>query len=400
MSVDRRPTRLALAVYVCADPGVPVFGTKGSSVHVRAVLAELARRADEVHLLTTRPGGVPDGALAGARVHRLPGTGRAAGDDPARREAALVAADAAVADRLDEVVGDRTPDVVYERYSLWSCAAMERAARRGWPSVLEVNAPLVDEHARHRGLVDRRTAEDRTARALRAATLPVAVSTEVAAWAERWAGREVTVVPNGVDPARFGATRLGPSRPRRDTVTIGFVGTYKPWHDLDALVAAVAHVATTGARPRVLLVGDGPERPRLLARLAALGLGDAVEPVGAVPAERIPALLAEVDVALAPYGPDEQYFSPLKVFEYLAAGTAVVASGIRGLDGLVADGHELVLVPPGDRDGFARAVGRLCADPAARHALGRAGREAARARLGWDRVVDRILAGLALGTAA
>lgn len=388
--------RLALAVYVCADPGVPVFGNKGSSAHVRAVLTELVRRTDEVHLTTLRAGGKPSPVLASVNVDELM---RPTGD-VARREATLAALDAAVASRVERAVGRRTPDVLYERYSLWSCASIELAARRRWPSVLEINAPLIDEQQRHRGLVDRRAVESRTIRAIQAATFPFAVTAEVAAWAERLAGRPVAVISNGVDPRRFGANGHR-AVAGSDAITIGFVGTYKPWHDLDAIVAAVEHVHRSVELPavRVLLVGDGPDRARLLAQLTALGLGDLIEAPGAVSPDRIPALLAEMDVAVAPYGLHEKYFSPLKVFEYLAAGVAVVASRIDGVAGLVS-GREALVVTPGDRDEFARAVAQLCADPAARRALGRAGREAARNRFGWDRVVDRILDALAREPAA
>lgn len=387
---------LALGVYVCTDPGVPVFGTKGSSAHVRAVLAELAHRADEVQLVTLRCGGDPEPALAGVHVHEL----QRPGGDASQKEVALVAVDRAVAERIDRVVGRRRPDVVYQRFSLWSCAPMELAAQRRWPSVLEINAPLIDEQAHHRELVDRGTAEARAIRAIRAATVPFAVTAEVAAWAECLAGRRVAVIPNGVDPGRFviGERRDHPAD-QRAPVTIGFVGTYKPWHDLDAIVATVDHVSRQPDLPpvRLLLVGDGPELAGLLDRLDALEAVPAVTVTGAVPADRVPALLAEMDIALAPYGLEEQYFSPLKIFEYLAAGVAVVASRIGGLCGL-ADGHEALLVPPGDRHAFAGAVARLCADPAARAALGRAGRDAARSRHGWHLVVDRILSAVASGS--
>lgn len=378
------------AAYVCVDPGVPVFGTKGASIHVRAVLGELARRTAEVHLVTVRPGGDPPPELAGVTVHEL----ARPGGDAAARESALVDLDDAVAERLEAIVGERSPAVVYQRYSLWSCAPMELAARRGWPSVLEINAPLVDEQARHRDLVDRATAETMTRRAVRAAARPIAVTPAVAGWAERLAGRPVAVVPNGVDPSRFAPRRHRGGR-RPGPVTIGFVGTFKPWHDLDTLVETASRLRRTPGVPaaRIVLIGDGPEHPRIVARLTAVVGGGAVDAVGAVPADRVPALLAGLDIAVAPYGREEQYFSPLKVFEYLAAGVAVVASAVDGLAGVVR-GHEAVLVPPGDTDAFAAAVIGLCRDRAARAALGRAGRRAAVERFGWDRTVERTLAGL------
>ena len=81
------------AAYVCCDHGVPVFGRKGSSVHVQAVLRTLVARGDEVHLLTTAPVGTPPPELAQVRVHHLP-TGPST--DRAGREVRSQEADALV----------------------------------------------------------------------------------------------------------------------------------------------------------------------------------------------------------------------------------------------------------------------------------------------------------------
>ena len=64
--------------YVCTDPGIPVFGRKGASVHAQAVLTELVRAGHEVHLCTPRPGGEPpsDDPLASVTVHPLPAIGK------------------------------------------------------------------------------------------------------------------------------------------------------------------------------------------------------------------------------------------------------------------------------------------------------------------------------------
>lgn len=377
---------LGTVAYVCTDPGIPVFGRKGGSTHVRSILVELARRADEVHLFTARTGGPAPAGLDSVVVHELP----VPGGDAAGRERALVDADDRLAGHLARLGGVGGVDLVYQRYSLWSCAALELARDRGWPSVLEINAPLIDEQARHRTLVDRPTAVARTARAVRAAGAPFAVSDGVARWAGALAGRPVAVVANGVDPDRFPVpARLPAARP--GGVVVGFVGTFRPWHDLDTVVDAVAAVdrLPTTPRLRLLLVGDGPGLGPATARAAALGV--TVEATGSVPAGDIPGLLARMDVGLAVYPPDEPYFNPLKVFEYLAAGLPVVADAAGGLDRLLASGREALLSRPGDRAGLIENLRLACTRPDLRRALGRAGRRAARERHSWDRVLDRVL---------
>jgi glycosyltransferase involved in cell wall biosynthesis len=133
----------------------------------------------------------------------------------------------------------------------------------------------------------------------------------------------------------------------------------------------------------LLVVGDGPER----AALEALG----AEVTGAVPHALVPGLLSTAAIGLATYASDApEYFSPLKLFEYLAAGLAVVAGSIAGVREVVGAEHA-VLVPPGDPAALAAAVSELAADEAKRARLGAAGRELVAARHTWDRRARRIL---------
>ena len=124
------------------------------------------------------------------------------------REVALQAADKALAALLDVLP---LFDLVYERYSLWGTAGMRYAARQGIPGILEVNAPLVEEQERHRGLVAREEALARAQVVMSLARSVVCVSEPVAAWVgEVSPGARTSVLPNGVDPQRF---RPDPSPP-------------------------------------------------------------------------------------------------------------------------------------------------------------------------------------------
>lgn len=375
-------------VYISTDPGVPVFGRKGCSVHVQAMLHQLLARGARVDLVACRLGGDPPRGLRGLRVFEL---GVPTAEGPAGRERALMEQDAraaAVAVGLLRARGARRP-LVYQRYALFSCHVMEAAARLGVPGVLEVNAPLIDEQARHRVLVDGAAARARTARALVAARLPYAVSSPVARWAERLVDgrRTVAVVPNGVDVDRF-PTGEARRPPLAGPVTVVFVGTFRPWHGVDLLVEAAARLRDTGP-VRLLLVGDGPQHSAVL-RLAA-SRGVPVLASGPVDPDEIPRLLAAADIAAAPYPAGPAYFSPLKVLEYLAAGLPTVAAAVADLPAQVRDGRELLLVPPGDAGALTGALARLRDDPALRRRLGAAGRAAAEQRLTWRAVADRVL---------
>src|SRR5262249_19526710 len=271
---------------------------------------------------------------------------------------------------------------------------IERARSAGLPGLLEVNAPLIDEQAHHRGLVDRAGAARVAQRVFAAASALLAVSAEVAAYLERYPATHgrVHVVPNGVDPARFPGD-LAAARPgRAGMFTVGFVGSLKPWHGLPMLVEAFAELHRREPNTHLLIVGDGPERASLEAALAARGLRDAAHFAGAVAPTSVPELLACVDAAVAPYPHRSQfYFSPLKVYEYMAAGRAVVTSQIGQLDALIRDGVNGLLCPPGDPVALADALDRLRRQPELRERLGHAARATVLRNHTWDMVVHQIL---------
>src|SRR5262245_9661657 len=125
--------------YVCADQGVPVFGRKGCSIHVQEVVRAFVLLGYEVELFTPRPAGEPPAGLEAVTVRALP---LSQNKDPAQREQEALGANAALWFALQR----HGPfDLVFERYSLWSFAALEYAQAEKVPSLLEVNAPLVEE---------------------------------------------------------------------------------------------------------------------------------------------------------------------------------------------------------------------------------------------------------------
>ena len=273
---------------------------------------------------------------------------------------------------------------------------MPWARSAGLPGVLEVNAPLPDEQARHRVLHDRAAADDAARDAIGAASVVIAVSAPVAEWASAMggspdaAGRKVHVVANGVDVERFRPVDRGPVA--GPTCTIGFVGTLKAWHGIDTLASAFTLLAAADPCYRLLIVGDGPERAALAARMAAAGLTGRVELVGAVDPAVVPSLLQRIDIAVAPYPASAGYFSPLKLYEYLAAGLPVVASDVGQVAEVLDDEHTGLLCRPGDPGELAAAISALRADPARAASLGRAGRAMVEQHHTWHAVVDRILA--------
>jgi len=371
--------------YVCTDPGIPVFGTKGASIHVQEILRAFLRRNAEVTIISPRLKDEVPNDLRHVTRRVLPGPPKGAEAD-ARADWAL-ALNADVRAMLTE----HGPfDLIYERHALFAHGAMETATELGIPSILELNAPLIDEQTQHRALARPQDAEASARRAFAAAGHVAAVSTGAAGYAldRGAAATRVAVTPNGVDPSRF------PPRARAEgPFTVGFLGTLKPWHDTATLIEAFALLRRNAVPDaRLLIVGDGPDRDRIEARLDTLGLRSATHLTGAVAASDVAGWLARMHVAAAPYRADQPfYFSPLKLYEYMAAGLPVVASRVGDLPDVLDHGRLGRLCAPDDASALADALAALAGDAALRARLGTAARDHVLAHRTWDAVADRMI---------
>jgi glycosyltransferase involved in cell wall biosynthesis len=344
-------TRIA---YLSTDPGIAYGGTKGASVHLGELTAALSGEGAEVLLLVPRiEPGAPD-PPPGVTVEALPGPAK--GASAAERVSAEPDRQEWLQERLDRF----GVAALYERLALHSAAGSAAARRLDIPHLVELNAPLLQEAARYRTLAMPEVADLLERSVLRHAELVLAVSGPLARYARARGARRVALCPNGVDVDLFAPAPIASMR-RPSAV---FTGTLRPWHGIETLADAWRLLGPVA--PPLTVVGDGPGRP-LLEDVGA-------RMTGALPHTQVPAVLARADIGIAPYAADAPpYFSPLKLFEYLAAGLAVVAAEIPGVTEVV-DRRSAVLVPPGDPEALAHAVASLAADRRRRARLGRSGR--------------------------
>ncbi len=397
--------------YLLPDPGIPVGGSKGASVHVAEVTRAMASAGATVQLLAMRSARpaetVPEtdsrshGAAARSRAGRVDlrifETGsfpRGPGGDPERRRAVEQ-----FLDWSEDEARRFRPDLVYERLSLFAGGGTHLARRLGVPRIVEVNAPVASEREAHTGLALAADARQAERDALAGAHV-VAVSAALEPWCRARGAASVQVIPNGVDTRRFDASQqaraaaaLRQSLGLEGAQVVGFVGSMKPWHGVATLLEAVARLAPHRPALRVLLVGDGPAAAAARERAAEPDLAGRCRFTGAVAPDLIPAYLAALDVAVAPYDAPMAdgafYFSPLKVVEAMAAGRPVVASRFDPIEAMLAGTG--LLVAAASAASLAGAIGELLDDPARAARLGAAARERAVSGFGWDAVVARIL---------
>jgi glycosyltransferase involved in cell wall biosynthesis len=375
-------------LYVALDQTVP--GTLGGSVHVQAVAEGLACLGHEVHV-ATRPGGPwPHG-----RVHwhaMSPPLGR-----PELRWARGSAVTA-----LGRAVG---ADLVMERYYNFGGEGVIAAHRLGVPAVLEVNAPIVDYPGSAKSRVDRallvepmRRWRDRLCRMT---SLFVAPTPEML---PTWVPRQTVLnIEWGadVDSFRPGTPGALPFTRDPDRITCVFAGAFRSWHGVVQLSAALQRLHASGdQRFGAILIGDGPERSAA-ERVARDVPG--IKFTGAIPHTMMPAALAAADIGVAPFDPLKHgplrlgfYWSPLKIFEYMAVGLPVVAPALPRLSRLVEHKLEGVLYDPADPRALDRALVSL-ADASLRARMGAAARRRVEKDFSWAahcRILERRLRAL------
>ncbi len=390
--------------YICADRGVPPGGRGGSATHVREMVRALVARGIDMTVLAAAAEGaaaalpcpvvdLQGGPLCAELRSRIAKAAHA--DDEgvrAAHESYSLLLNNALTAALDAM--SPAPDIIYERQSLWSVAGLEAARRRGIPYVLEVNAPLVEQQRQYRELGLGATAAAIEGLLFEHADRVLVTSPALVEYARSHGAsrRAVRVLPCGVSAQMLAAPeRRDPARAGhdRERFVVGFVGSLKPWHGIDVLLRAFRKLRRLHMSYRLLVVGDGPLREEMERYLRVNGLDVYADVVGSVDPSEVPQYLARMDVGVAPYPAlPSFYFSPLKIWEYAAAGVPIAASESGDLPRLFPHKVAALLHPPGSASKLAAHIELLRTDPEVAARLTRRARQVARAHT-WERLAAR-----------
>lgn len=342
----------------------------GQQVHIRELTDALRERGHEI--VMAGPGGNAQPRMLGARGK----TGARKLMPAPAYELAEYAYSLPAWWRLSKRAVDVKPNILFERYNLFFHAGAWLRRRTGLPMILEVNAPLAEERARHGDLFWKKFARRSEAAIWHAADMVLPVSNVLAdrVRATGVPNHKIEVIKNAVSSEFLEELNPNPVRERYrlcDKIILGFSGFVRDWHRVDRVIRFLAEKK----RPdlHLMIVGDGPARPGLEKLAADLGIAGDVTITGVLQRDQMPDHIAAFDVALQPAVVD--YASPLKLFEYMALGKAIIAPDQENIRELVKHGETALLFSTSSARAFDKVLSPLIDDAPLRARLGRAARE-------------------------
>ena len=382
--------RISKILYVCPDEGIDLFGARGCSTHVREICRAFKSLGRDVKLLLAGDQGPCDESFGLQYETFAPPKSKKLGYDLRK-----IIANRRLFRRLRGLVPDFRPDLIYERYDLYSTAAATIASRNRIPYVLEVNAPLIVEHRdilhspRIAAMFQRRT--------FRKADLLVGVSEEVCSMLESVAPKSrVLLVENGVNEDVFEPNVSGAwvrqEHGLNDQLVVGFIGSLKGWQGVRTLIRAASILLAERDDVRFLVVGGGNNLPIYRKMVDEAALSGKFLLVGPKPHSVIPSYIAAADICVAPYAPlQEFYFSPTKLQEYIACAKPIVASDLPPIRRILTHGQDALLAKPGDEMDLAAKVSKLLDNAESRERLALSAHERFAGKKTWALCAQRIL---------
>ncbi len=301
------------------------------------------------------------------------------------RDATRIALSLRQGERLGRDLSMSRPDVILETHNCLSLSGLRGSRRTGVPLIVDDVAPPWE--ADEIGGVGLRSLHRRAFDALiRHATLMIAVNATLAQCLIESGvpAEKIAVVENGADLDRFKPAADRKAARRRlgiatDAPVLAFVGSFQAYHRAASLIAAFA--ALPSQKAILLMIGDGPGKAECEALVRQTGLAHRARFFGRLSNDAVPAVLAAADIAVLPATND--YGNPMKLYEYLAMGLAIVAPDKPTVRDVVTHNRNAVLFAPHDRHALASALNRVIGDDELRARISAAALTE-RPHIGWD----------------
>ena len=215
---------------------------------------------------------------------------------------------------------------------------------------------------------------------------------------------KIMVNPNGVNPDKYRPDIDGSEIRKKygiaeSTVVIGFIGTFGTWHGAELLASAYATMATQNDKIHLLMIGDGLKLSEVKQNLKELE-SSRYTLTGLIPQAQGPEYLAACDILVNPTIPNPDgtpfFGSPTKLFEYMAMGKAIVASGMNQMLEVLEHEKTALLIEPGNVMELVAALSKLVADEKLRCTLGNNARNEVCEHYTWEIHTKKIIDALYL----
>jgi len=296
--------------------------------------------------------------------------------------------------RLWRATGAPGVNMVYERYSLFMFAGILVARLRKIPILLEVNDSAIVE--RVRPLFFRRLARSIEAWIFRHCDGLVFISTPFQKKVLQAYGdiAPSVICPNAADLSRFSLEGIDRVKQKEklgvaDRVVCGYVGAFVYWHGIDWFVREIAPRLKEQTNLALLLVGDGVVFEEIQQLVAQHGLQDQVLLPGRIPHEQVRDYIAAMDYGILPDSND--YGSPMKLFEMMAMGVALVSPAFGPIEEVLIDNENGWLFPPKNKTAAVEKVLSLASDLENIERVGRGAQGYIERERQWTHNVERIL---------
>lgn len=300
------------------------------------------------------------------------------------------------------IIKKQEPDILFTRLELYN---FSNIILRRWfdvPLVIEADCPVTYEHTnfygknfKHLGNLPAKIELE----VLRRAEAIIAISnilknyyTNLGIEAEK-----IHVIPNGADPEKFQPgekpSDIMKKYALQEKVVIGWIGSLVGWSGIENLIAMALHVLEKYPNVAFMMVGGGANKEFFQEKLLIRNYAPRVILPGTVPHDEVPRYLACMDIVLAPY-PKLPFWYPssLKIFEYMAAGKAIIASDIGQVGEVIKDGKNGLLIDPDGGDELLQKTVALVENDDLRKRLGVQAHRDLLDNYTWERHAKKIIA--------
>ncbi|APH03559.1 glycosyltransferase family 4 protein [Bacillus weihaiensis] len=300
--------------------------------------------------------------------------------------------------RLLKLYKKHKPDSIINRYSIYDISAIIVGKILKIPVVYEVNGSVIYERDIE-GRYYLKLARWFEKFIFKHANVVTVVSNELLNYFKEneYDTTKSIVIPNGVDIDKFTLNASAPEQLKQinekwaNKTVLGFLGSLKSWHGVERIIDLIPSLIKENPNIRFLIIGDGNERERLEEKIKNYEIEDYVFITGFLNYQDVPGAINLFDIALAPYNNiDFFYFSPLKVFEYMAMAKPVIAPRLGQCQDLIQDSHNGFLLDENTNEDLKQKILLLAKDESLIQQMGANAREFIKNHYTWTVNAEKI----------